>query len=171
MFQEERIKRVRKTTKWAVTANESLRLILIDSEEYSKMARHGGISSDLLDNDRKDANEYIEISKISSVSIPLLHLTDQFFVVLPGFGQHCIIRSDKARMGLPSQHYLHIAREPVEDGSDDKNARSQPARRRIWTCCLHHSVPGEYLISVDLYCRFCRCHHREPVLVRQSKQA
>lgn len=66
MFQEERIKRVRKTTKWAVTANESLRLILIDSEEYSKMARHGGISSDLLDNDRKDANEYIEISKISS---------------------------------------------------------------------------------------------------------
>ena len=53
MFQEERIKKVRKTTKWAVTANEDLRMILIDCEDWSKMARHGGIASDLLGN-RKD---------------------------------------------------------------------------------------------------------------------
>ena len=68
MFQEERIKKVRKTTKWAVTANEELRRILIDSEEWSKMARHGGIQSDLLDPDRKNSNEYIKVAAISLVS-------------------------------------------------------------------------------------------------------
>ena len=59
---------MRKTTKWAVTANEELRRILIDCEEWSKMARHGGIDSDLLDADRKGANENIKISGISQVS-------------------------------------------------------------------------------------------------------
>lgn len=52
MFQEERIKKVRKTTKWVVTANEYLREILLDCETWSKMARHGGIVSDLLLKDR-----------------------------------------------------------------------------------------------------------------------
>ena len=61
MFQEERIKKVRKTTKWAVTANESLRAILIDSEEWAKMARHGGIASDLLPPERKNKDEHINI--------------------------------------------------------------------------------------------------------------
>jgi len=56
---------VRKTTKWAVTANEELRRILIDSEEWSKMARHGGIQSDLLEADRKNSNEHMKISAIS----------------------------------------------------------------------------------------------------------
>ena len=69
MFQEERIKKVRKTTKWAVTSNEELRRILIDCEEWSKMARRGGIQSDLLNKDRQGANENIEIARISAVSI------------------------------------------------------------------------------------------------------
>ena len=67
MFQEERIKKVRKTTKWAVTINEELRRILIDCEEWSKMARHGGIQSDLLDA-RRNQNEHIQIGAISNVS-------------------------------------------------------------------------------------------------------
>jgi len=45
MFQEERIKKVRKTTKWAVTVNDELRLILIDLEAWSRMARKGGTNS------------------------------------------------------------------------------------------------------------------------------
>ena len=49
MFQDERIKKVRKTTKWAVTAHEDLRFILIDCEEWSKMARRGGSQSTLLE--------------------------------------------------------------------------------------------------------------------------
>ena len=57
------------TTKWAVTANEELRRILIEAEEWSKMARHGGISSDMLDADRKDSDEYIKVAAISLVSI------------------------------------------------------------------------------------------------------
>ena len=67
MFQEERIKKVRKTTKWAVTANEELRLILIDCEEWAKMARHGGIDSDLL-GPRQRQSEHINIGGISLVS-------------------------------------------------------------------------------------------------------
>ena len=67
MFQEERIKKVRKTTKWAVTINEELRRILIDCEEWSKMARHGGIQSNLLE-ERRNQNEHIQIGAISNVS-------------------------------------------------------------------------------------------------------
>ena len=48
MFQDERIKKVRKTTKWAVSVNDELRRILIDCEQWSKMARHGGIQSQLI---------------------------------------------------------------------------------------------------------------------------
>ena len=65
MFQEERIQRVRKTTKWAVTANNDLRSILIDAENWARMARHGGISSELLDADRRNTDEHIKISSIS----------------------------------------------------------------------------------------------------------
>lgn len=77
---------MRKTTKWAVTANEELRRILIDCEEWSKMARHGGIDSDLLDADRKGANENIKISGISQVSALFvlskvtIHLTCYVFI-------------------------------------------------------------------------------------------
>lgn len=53
MFQEERIKRVRKTTKWAVAANERLRAILVDCEAWSEMARHGGIVSTMLPSERQ----------------------------------------------------------------------------------------------------------------------
>ena len=65
MFQEERIKSVRKTTKWAVTANDDLRTILIDAEAWSKMARHGGIESTLLDKTRKSEDENLKIYNIS----------------------------------------------------------------------------------------------------------
>ena len=65
MFQDERIKKVRKTTKWAVTVNDELRSILYDCEAHSKMARHGGISSDLL-GDRKDRSENMDIVAISN---------------------------------------------------------------------------------------------------------
>ena len=65
MFQDERIKKVRKTTKWAVTSHEELRFILIDCEEWSKMARRGGNSSELLE-ERKMQNEHIDIGTIST---------------------------------------------------------------------------------------------------------
>lgn len=64
MFQDERIKKVRKTTKWAVTSHDELRDILIDCEEWSKMARRGGIQSDLLQ-ERQASNEQIDIGSIS----------------------------------------------------------------------------------------------------------
>ena len=64
MFQDERIKKVRKTTKWAVTSHEELRFILIDCEEWSKMARRGGNYSELLE-ERKSQNEHIDIGSIS----------------------------------------------------------------------------------------------------------
>jgi len=54
-------------TKWAVTINEELRHILIDCEEWSKMARHGGIQSDLL-GARRNQNEHIQIGAITKVS-------------------------------------------------------------------------------------------------------
>lgn len=64
MFQEERIKKVRKTTKWAVTINDELKRILIDCEEWSKMARKGGIKSELM-GARKDQNEHMDLSHIT----------------------------------------------------------------------------------------------------------
>ena len=66
MFQEERIKKVRKTTKWAVTINDELKRILIDCEEWSKMARHGGGQSHLLDKNRQSGDEHIDISGITT---------------------------------------------------------------------------------------------------------
>lgn len=35
MFQEERIKKVRKTTKWAVTTDEALKDVLVDCEAWA----------------------------------------------------------------------------------------------------------------------------------------
>ena len=66
MFQDERIKKVRKTTKWAVTVNDDLRSILFDCEAHSKMARHGGISSKLLSQNRQGKSENMDIAAISN---------------------------------------------------------------------------------------------------------
>jgi len=79
MFQEERIKRVRKTTKWAVSANDKLYEILTDCEEWSAMARHGGILSSMMPSQRQvnqqgqqnqplGQGENINLMRISSVS-------------------------------------------------------------------------------------------------------
>jgi hypothetical protein len=41
-FQDERIKSVRKTTKWVITQTEDLRAILISCEEHMQSSRKGG---------------------------------------------------------------------------------------------------------------------------------
>ena len=45
MFQQERIKTVKKLTKWTITQNLQFRNILIDCETHCQKARKGGISS------------------------------------------------------------------------------------------------------------------------------
>ena len=66
MFQDERIKKVRKTTKWAITFNERLRGILVECEEHSKRARKGGIQSTLRP-EGIDRNENMKLSEITAV--------------------------------------------------------------------------------------------------------
>lgn len=67
MFQEERIKKVRKTTKWAVTMNDDLKDVLIDCENWAKLTRKGGMQSHLLGS-RRGQDENIKIGDITSVS-------------------------------------------------------------------------------------------------------
>ena len=74
MFQDERIKRVRKTTKWAITFNDRLRLILNDCEEHSKRARKGGTNSTFMQG--RDRNEHIKLSEVTAVSNLLYDLHD-----------------------------------------------------------------------------------------------
>lgn len=45
MFQDERIKTVRKTTKWKFESQDTLRQILLQCEDQAKMARKGGTLS------------------------------------------------------------------------------------------------------------------------------
>ena len=45
MFQEKRIAAVRKTTKWAITFNDKLRLILVNCEAHVQRERRGGVWS------------------------------------------------------------------------------------------------------------------------------
>lgn len=42
MFQDERIKTVRKTTKWKFDVQTPLRIILLNCEQQASMARSGG---------------------------------------------------------------------------------------------------------------------------------
>ena len=66
-FQDERIKRVRKTTKWAITFNDRLRLILVSCEENAKKSRKGGILSSFRP-PGFEMNENLKLSKITNVS-------------------------------------------------------------------------------------------------------
>ena len=45
MFQQERIKTVKKLTKWTITQNHQFRNLLVDCEAHSQRARKGGIGS------------------------------------------------------------------------------------------------------------------------------
>jgi hypothetical protein len=64
-FQDERIKKVRKTTKWKFNTTEKLRGILIDCENQAKMARTGGKASAFKDN--KNPTE-MELQAVRNVS-------------------------------------------------------------------------------------------------------
>ena len=57
---DERKLMCKKTTRWSVMQVEDLRVILLDCEEHSKLARKGGTSS-VLRLDRQDANEDLKI--------------------------------------------------------------------------------------------------------------
>jgi len=56
-FQDSRIKKVRKTTKWAVTSQKELRAALISCEEHSMRARQGGTTSTLRGLRRQDEED------------------------------------------------------------------------------------------------------------------
>lgn len=71
MFQDERIKTVRKTTKWKFDASQELRHILTNCEQHSMMARRGGKASPFHLN--RDSEE-IKIDRIMDVS-RLLYVT------------------------------------------------------------------------------------------------
>ena len=80
MFQQERIKTVKKLTKWTITQNHQFRNLLVDCEAHSQRARKGGIGSRFRlqnanrgdaadqgeDQDQHVVNEFPDINKITA---------------------------------------------------------------------------------------------------------
>ena len=139
-FQEERIKKVRKTTKWAVSANDELVKILLDCEKQMQMARNGGVNSELLDERRKNAaGEHIDIETIAKVSAQ--NKASLTFCECLELARHRSERPTASRLGIPYQLHLHLPRKPVEEGPDHQNARRQQTRRRIQSVSFHPAIP------------------------------
>lgn len=63
-FQDDRIRQVKKTTKWLVSADSKLRTLLEDCEQHSHYARKGGVNSHFLSDEMK-RNQEIKIDDIS----------------------------------------------------------------------------------------------------------
>jgi hypothetical protein len=67
-FQDERIRAVRKTTKWKFdSAQQTLKAILIDCEAQAKMARASGKSSAFRGIGSRESTE-IDVNKVINVS-------------------------------------------------------------------------------------------------------
>jgi hypothetical protein len=80
-FQDDRIRQVKKTTKWLVSADGKLRSLLEDCEQHSHLARRGGVNSHFLSSEmqRNQEIKIDDISKVSSNHSPCISVDNALF--------------------------------------------------------------------------------------------